>query len=117
MKTCHRNHIGVAAMIGVLLCFPSSQLKAQTGVCFSITGENYLDGPTAVHMVTADFNNDGKVDIATGSNNAVHIRLGTGTGNFTNPVGVGFLGSVRYMTVGDFNADGKKDIAFVDMND
>jgi hypothetical protein len=66
-------------------------------------------------VVVADFNLDGKPDLATAnlSSNNVTILLGNGSGGFTQPVSSpiaigGFLISV---SVGDFNLDGKPDLA------
>lgn len=64
-------------------------------------------------VVTGDFNSDGKQDIATanyGLNN-ISVRLGNGTGGFSNagnfPTGTG----PQSIAIGDFNGDGKPDLA------
>src|SRR5262249_31201614 len=68
------------------------------------------------HFVTAaDFNHDGKLDIAaTTAQNAVSVLLGNGMGNFGGPIdspcGIFPLG----MAVGDFNGDGNPDLAVGD---
>jgi hypothetical protein len=74
------------------------------------------NGPEGV--VVGDFNNDGKLDIATANDgdNTVSVLLGNGDGTFQPqlvfPVGNGpFL-----LTVADFNADGNLDLAVTNGN-
>ena len=68
-------------------------------------------GPFAV--ATADFNNDGKLDLATANpeDQSVSVLLGDGSGGFGEqhpfPTGAG----TGCLTVGDFNNDGKIDLA------
>ena len=68
-------------------------------------------------IITADFNNDGKLDIAS-ANNAVSygvsILIGTGTGSFT-AVATWFPMGYRPESIvsGDFNNDGNQDIVAV----
>ncbi len=80
-----------------------------------------LDGPLALGLVTADFNKDGKQDIAIAWNSAtsqtaaVQVYLGNGDGTFQPPIemDLNFLISIPNgkMQAGDFNGDGKVDIA------
>lgn len=65
----------------------------------------------AYDMVTGDFNNDGKPDLALGgyySYPEVTVLLGDGQGKFTSHRTRG--GRVDKITTGDFNRDGKLDI-------
>ena len=68
-------------------------------------------------MITADFNGDGKLDlaIADSGDNAVAILLGNGDGTFRSfkeySAGLGAAGSAA----ADFNGDGKLDLAVFDM--
>src|SRR5262249_52040712 len=64
-------------------------------------------------VVVADFNGDGKLDLAvadSGGNN-VNILLGNGDGTFGAPLTIPVGTSPVAMVVGDFNCDGKLDIA------
>lgn len=62
-------------------------------------------------IINADFNNDGKVDLATVNSVDVSILLGTGTGHFSNATN--FLSGIspRSITSSDFNGDGFADFA------
>jgi hypothetical protein len=70
-------------------------------------------------LVTADFNGDGNLDIATvnstnvsgPANNSVSLLLGTGDGSFTPYVDYPMDGGVFSMASGDFNADRQIDLA------
>lgn len=83
------------------------QFKSRTDIT---TGFKYLYG-----MVVADFNGDGKPDIAVTDNNvkAVQVYLNDGTGAFTSPkptpIIMDALGPGQLLA-GDFNEDGKQDL-------
>ncbi len=71
-------------------------------------------------VVTADFNSDGKMDVATGnySSNSVSVLIGQGTGAFNAPVNyqVGVPANSQgiskpFIVTADFNNDGKPDLA------
>ena len=69
-----------------------------------------------VNVVTADFNNDGKQDIATIGPDKISVVLGNGDGTFSSPITsqwlpVGSSGSPAKSVAADFNHDGKKDLA------
>ncbi len=70
-----------------------------------------------VATVSADFNNDGKLDlaVANGGASSVTIFLGNGDGTFTNTATVSIpnLCFDDSLTAGDFNNDGKLDILAV----
>lgn len=83
------------------------QYKPRTDIT---TGFKYLYG-----MVVADFNGDGKPDIAVTDNNvkAVYVYLNDGSGAFASsksiPVTMNALGP-GVLLAGDFNEDGKQDL-------
>ena len=58
-------------------------------------------------LALADFNGDGKLDVATGQGDA--LFLGNGDGTFQTPITLGAYGSG--IASGDFNGDGKPDLA------
>ena len=72
----------------------------------------YSTGDTSVSLKAADFNADGKVDLAGGgSSNYVRVMLGNGDGSFQPPSTASYAGfepSIR--AVADFDGDGKADL-------
>jgi hypothetical protein len=73
------------------------------------------------YIATADFNGDGKPDIAflnayngTGSAEPLQIFLGNGDGTFQSPINITPSSSFTYFVVADVNNDGKPDLLTVD---
>jgi hypothetical protein len=67
---------------------------------------------TVQGLVAADFNTDGKPDIAVAAGNGgVAVLLGNGDGTFMSPVGYLVSDTDYSIAVGDFNSDGKLDLA------
>ncbi|HEY2786847.1 MAG TPA: Ig-like domain repeat protein, partial [Fimbriiglobus sp.] len=69
--------------------------------------------------VLADFNNDGKLDLAVAGavSNNVTVMLGNGNGTFGGATGVASGGTNTYFLVAaDLNGDGNQDIAVVNVN-
>jgi uncharacterized repeat protein (TIGR01451 family) len=68
-------------------------------------------GSNVQYLVTGDFNNDAKPDLAVQVSGGVEILLGQGDGTFhagaTVPLAGGVVGDLK---VGDFNGDGKVDL-------
>ena len=94
--------------VGVLL--GNGDGTFQPAVSIKTPGYNY--GALAV----ADFNGDGKLDVASGAGDAFRPRsgdngtlLGNGDGTFQAPLRLGASG--QGSVVGDFNGDGRPDLA------
>lgn len=71
-------------------------------------------GTLPLTIVTADFNHDGKLDLAVACQNGIYVFLGNGDGTFTPAPGSPFSengAGGRGLTVGDFNGDGNLDLA------
>jgi hypothetical protein len=73
----------------------------------------------ATGIVAADFNNDGRTDIAVadGGNNDVDIFLGNGDGTFENPLEIPVAGDPYSLVAGDFTGNGRTDLAVTDLLD
>ena len=90
--------------------FPS--VTATAG--FSQTVVIALDTRDALRPIVADFNRDGKLDIATSNHGSgtITIVLGTGAGTFSSPMTFDSGGSSpASLAARDFNNDGKLDLA------
>lgn len=109
MKTKIRiNGIKKLLVIITIVCF--NQLNAQ--VCFS-SATNYTSTTTPHSVISVDFNNDTKLDLAVanyGSNN-ISILLGTGFGTFGTTTNFTVGTQPISITSSDFNSDGKADLA------
>ncbi|MBZ5535424.1 MAG: FG-GAP-like repeat-containing protein [Acidobacteriia bacterium] len=64
----------------------------------------------------ADFNGDGKIDLALINAGKVSILLGNGNGTFQSPVDYDVGTNPVFLAVGDLNGDGKADLVVVNGN-
>lgn len=76
-------------------------------------------GQSLSAIVTADFNGDGKLDLAVtdSGGNAVIILLGNGDGTFGTPSTIPVGNTPIAIVVGDFDGDGKLDLAVANEGD
>jgi hypothetical protein len=109
--TCATHHLQVAAALGS--AFHTDNLTAAHQL-----GADNLDF-TYYKAMVADFNGDGKSDLAlissAGTTLTIYVALSNGDGTFTLGPAQTFGGEtwgVFNPTVGDFNGDGKADLSF-----
>lgn len=77
-------------------------------------GVSYGESDGLAYVTVADFNGDGKLDIAATDRNSGQIQILTGNGDGTFAIGLSFSSGGTYpsnLVTGDFNHDGKMDIA------
>jgi len=71
--------------------------------------------PGVVALAAADFNSDGKLDLAILANNTVYIALGNGNSTFAVPANIAAISAngalPQAIVAGDFNGDGLMDVA------
>ena len=74
---------------------------------------SYSAGTNPQEIVTADFNNDGRLDlvVANPTADSVNVLLGNGNGTFQAAKTSSAGDNPLSIAVGDFNADGKLDLA------
>ncbi|MES2138924.1 MAG: FG-GAP-like repeat-containing protein [Bacteroidota bacterium] len=85
--------------------------KTQAQVCFT-SATNFTTGTHPTSVISADFNGDGKADLAVASeSNNVSVLLGDGLGNFGTFTNFA-VGNAPYSIISaDFNGDSKVDLA------
>ena len=77
-------------------------------------------GANPTDLVSADFNGDGKLDLAVpnSTDNTLTILLGNGDGTFSPVTSSPATGTTPFgLAVGDFNADGKLDLAVANFDE
>jgi hypothetical protein len=74
---------------------------------------NFSVGANPQAVATADFNNDGRLDVVTANYDAgsVSVLLGNGQGGFGAAISSPAGANPNSLAVGDFNSDGKLDLA------
>lgn len=90
----------------------------QPGGDFQPTGPAYHIGLTAGALVVADFDGDGKSDLAVMDGNAARITVlrGRGSQGFAGPRFYPTRGNPLFVTAGDFDKDGRPDVAVVQLD-
>jgi hypothetical protein len=116
MAVSHQTFAGVQATIAILL-------NDGAGGFTPVSPITYFPGSSLRRVVTADFNKDGKADIAVAGTisvpftHVVSVSLGNGDGSFAAPnniTGNNFASDSPFdLAVGDFNNDTNPDIVVV----
>ena len=89
------------------------QIYLGNGTGSFTAGATVNAGVTPVALYAADFNGDGKLDLAAANvtANTVSAMLGKGDGTFQAPVSYPLPSSPQSLVAGDFNGDSKLDLA------
>lgn len=117
---------GKVSVTATSLSDPTKSASATVTISpINFTSLNYPAGNSPDAVAVADFNGDGKLDIAvadygnpsTGDNGGVSILLGNGDGTFQPAISVNAGKNPIWIAVGDFNGDGRKDLVVSDFGD
>jgi hypothetical protein len=86
-------------------------LVRPNGPASFLSQKTFATGSFPLGLATADFNGDGKADlaVANGSNSNLGLLLGNGNGTFQNQATFATGIGPQSVAVGDFNRDGKPD--------
>lgn len=106
----------------IILILLSIHVKAQ--VCLkhfntSTIGDKEVSASSPSKIVSADFNNDGKADLAVIYNESINhatILFGSGTGGFGSEIILSTNNPICDISTSDFNNDKKTDIVIVSIN-
>src|SRR5436190_19424952 len=100
------------ALLGILFHNAPALADGCPAPSFAAADE-FTVGLVPTSLVTADFNGDGKPDIAVSDQDGVSVLLGKGGGTFQSAVNYRSGGRADYpdsLAVGDFNGDAKPDL-------
>jgi len=107
-------------VVGTILATCLTQLAAAGEIAFQ-PAQSYPVGSNPIWVVTADFNNDGKSDLAVinrgdatvGDPGGVSILFGNGDGTFQPAKNIAIGKNCTSAVVGDFDGDGNEDLALL----
>jgi hypothetical protein len=107
-----KNFLKIAFLVLGALLISTLNTNAQLNFAATV---NYGVGTSPKSVCSADFNGDGKMDLATANSgtgqNSVAVLLGSGTGTFSPALYSGVGNTPYSVCSADFNGDGKMDLA------
>jgi hypothetical protein len=107
----------VLGLLAFVLVLGAGALAPVAGAVSFGAAATYDTGVKPACAAVADFNGDGKPDIAVGTSEpGVDVFLGDGAGGFGSPASYPAPGAVQDLAVGDFNGDAKLDLALATSN-
>jgi hypothetical protein len=109
-------HLSITIILLSVNCFLATN-KCFSQLCFTAP-DSFAIGSNPASIISADFNGDGKKDLATANWNAndVSIFLGTGAGSFGSATNFSVSANPQALIKEDFNGDGKADLAVVNQS-
>jgi hypothetical protein len=99
----------VAVCLAILITFQNRVAVSATPITFDLKGP-YTTYAYPQSVATADFNADGKIDMAAACQTRASIRLGNGDGTFGPNVDYVIGNDGTSVAVADFNTDGNLDL-------
>ena len=109
----------VYTIISILICFQVNAQICLKHIKSSTKGEDTIKLSSPRKIIGADFNTDGKADLAViydEFTSHISVLIGKGTGEFKSEIHLTSTDSINDILSADFNSDGKADIAIVATN-
>ncbi len=100
-------HLDIVGSNGLVVLNNGNGTVTLGGSAFPPESATSADGP---NLAAADFNKDGKLDLAVDNGAQISIYLGTGNGTFTAGRSYASTGNVGYLTATDLDGDGNVDL-------
>lgn len=109
-------HFALVAFATISFQLLTHNTQAQAHLCFTPASSITAVGQPK-SIASADFNHDGHIDLATiGDTCKLSIKLGNGTGSFSNGNNYTICSTSSGIISADFNLDGNADLAFGTFN-
>jgi hypothetical protein len=119
LRLNHPRTLFLSVILIFVSAFVTPLLVAQSSIPFNAP-RDYVVGQFPESVVVADFNGDGRPDIAVANflqSNSVSVLLQNSDGTFQTAVNYSVGRGPISLQVGDFNGDGKLDLALINQND
>lgn len=113
MKTNSSTALALISLLVALMATASAQTPAVAPPTITFSNQTHTTGPNPSGVVSGDFNNDGRPDLAVIDSQANHVAflLGAPGGNFTLGTDVNTGTDPVQIVTGTFTRSGKQDLA------